>query len=467
MNLSPTAHTDVNEILSLLSSAVTEVLKDQLVGMYLHGSLANGGFDEHSDIDVSFLTKEALSDQSVEALQVKHTALSKINSPLATQMEVAYIPEIAFDHFDPSIRYPHLDRGDGEVLHKISPESDWSILCHILREKGIIIFGPDPKSFIAIVSPDQLKHAVTEGMPIWFSPIIANPDEINKRGYQSFFVLSMCRMLYTLTHGEILSKPSAAEWGLKNLDQRWYPLIERALVGRQNPNLDADPEDIKQTIEMMKYTLSLIKPTPYAEVNEVLNLLLTNAKAILRDQFVGMYLYGSLSSGDFDLETSDIDFLFVTESVLSEDVISQLENMHKKTWATSLKRAGKLEGAYVSKELIRRHDLNGGPCPTVNEGKFYTAPLGSDWIIQRHVVREYGVIVEGADPKSLIDYVSPDEIRSAVKGILDEWWYPMFEDPLWLRDNHRGYHSYAILSMCRALHALEHGTIASKPVAAK
>ncbi|HXD09520.1 MAG TPA: nucleotidyltransferase domain-containing protein, partial [Anaerolineales bacterium] len=52
-----------------------------------------------------------------------------------------------------------------------------------------------------------------------------------------------------------------------------------------------------------------ISPTPYAEVNQILALLLTNAKEILEDQFVGMYLYGSLSSGDFNPETSDIDFL--------------------------------------------------------------------------------------------------------------------------------------------------------------
>jgi hypothetical protein len=43
----------------------------------------------------------------------------------------------------------------------------------------------------------------------------------------------------------------------------------------------------------------------------------------------------------------------------------------------------------------------------------------------------------------------------------------MLDDPSWLRDHPRGYHSFAILSMCRALHALEYGTIASKPITAK
>ena len=131
----------------------------------------------------------------------------------------------------------------------------------------------------------------------------------------------------------------------------------------------------------------ITSPTPYPAVNEVLKLLLANVKEILQDQFVGMYLYGSLASGDFNPETSDIDFLVVTTDTLSGEIIAELEAMHNRTWATSLKRAGKLEGAYVPKELIRKHNLDGVPCPTINEGKFFVDKLGSDWIIQRQVVR--------------------------------------------------------------------------------
>jgi hypothetical protein len=176
-----------------------------------------------------------------------------------------------------------------------------------------------------------------------------------------------------------------------------------------------------------------------------------------------MYLYGSLSSGDFDPETSDIDFLVVTRGTLPEEIVTQLEAMHQETWATSLKRAGELEGSYVPRDLIRRHDPDGAPCPTINEGKFYVDKRGSDWIIQRHVVREYGVIVEGPDPKTLIDPVGPDDIRSAVLGVLKEWWFPMLEDASWLGKHGSKYHAFAVITMCRALHAIEHGTIVSKP----
>jgi predicted nucleotidyltransferase len=216
-----------------------------------------------------------------------------------------------------------------------------------------------------------------------------------------------------------------------------------------------------------KNVMEIISPTPYPDVDEVLNLLLSSAREILDDQFVGMYLYGSLASGDFNPGTSDIDFLVVTTDVLSESKVSELEDMHSRIWATGLKWASKLEGAYVPQELIRCHDPNGRPCPAVNEGQFYVASLGSDWVIQRHIVRECEGALAGADPKTLIDPVSPDDIRGAVLGVLQEWWFPMLEDPSWLANHGSEYHAFAVLTMCRALYALEHGTVVSKPTAAK
>ena len=52
-------------------------------------------------------------------------------------------------------------------------------------------------------------------------------------------------------------------------------------------------------------------------------------------------------------------------------------------------------------------------------------------------------------------------------GTMTEWWFPMLDDPSWLREHEAGYRSFAVITMCRVLHALEHGTIVSKPKAAQ
>lgn len=214
-------------------------------------------------------------------------------------------------------------------------------------------------------------------------------------------------------------------------------------------------------------TMNGTYPTPYPDVNEILDLLLRNVQEILEGQFIGMYLYGSLSSGDFNPETSDIDFLVVTADSLAEKMISELKSMHEHIWASGLPRAARLEGSYVPQALIRRYDPHGASCPTVNEGKFFVDKRGSDWIIQRHIVRECGVVLAGPDPRTLIDPVTAYDLRQAVLGILEEWWFPMLEDPSWLRQHASNYHGYTVITMCRALHALEYGTIVSKPVAVK
>lgn len=212
--------------------------------------------------------------------------------------------------------------------------------------------------------------------------------------------------------------------------------------------------------------MKTLSPTSYADVNQVLELLLAEVRVVLGQQFVGMYLYGSLSSGDFHPDASDIDFLVVSDGMLNQQTIDDLDAMHQRIWDLGLPLAERLEGSYLPKGHLPRYEKSDEAYPTVNEHRFYVAPHGSDWIIQRYVIRECGVTLAGPDPKTLIDVVQPDDIRSAVISALQEWWFPMVDDPSWLKMHEVPYHSYAILTMCRALHAIEYGIIVSKLVAA-
>jgi predicted nucleotidyltransferase len=100
----------------------------------------------------------------------------------------------------------------------------------------------------------------------------------------------------------------------------------------------------------------VIHPTPYPDINAVLNVLLSSVQTVLGDHFVGMYLYGSLASGDFNPETSDIDFLVVTADEIPNEMVRDLEAMHIRLMSSDLKWAIKLEGAYIPQHAIRRHE---------------------------------------------------------------------------------------------------------------
>ena len=60
----------------------------------------------------------------------------------------------------------------------------------------------------------------------------------------------------------------------------------------------------------------------------MLGALLDGAREVLRERFVGLYLYGSLATGDFSVGTSDIDFAVVTEGELSDAQVAALGAMH-------------------------------------------------------------------------------------------------------------------------------------------
>jgi predicted nucleotidyltransferase len=254
--LSPTPYPDVNELLGRVLTHVKKILGDQIVGMYLFGSLANGDFDRHSDIDILFVTGQAISNEAFQELFGIHERISTIDSPWSIQLEVSYIPREALRRFDPANdRHPHLDRGPGERLHMQQHEADWIVQRYILRERGITVTGPDPKILIAPVAPTDLRWAVSEILQNWFRHFLDDPAPLKSRGYQSYTVLTLCRVLYTYEHGEILSKPAAAAWVKQNLSEEWTGLIDRAWSGRQMPSLEALPEDINLTLDFIHYAL--------------------------------------------------------------------------------------------------------------------------------------------------------------------------------------------------------------------
>ena len=65
---------------------------------------------------------------------------------------------------------------------------------------------------------------------------------------------------------------------------------------------------------------------PYPELKDVLNIFAAETQAELAGNLIGIYLVGSLASGDFDLD-SDVDFLVVIEKDLSDSNIQTLQKI--------------------------------------------------------------------------------------------------------------------------------------------
>ena len=87
---------------------------------------------------------------------------------------------------------------------------------------------------------------------------------------------------------------------------------------------------------------------------------------------------------------------------------------------------------------------------------------GSNWLLERWMVREQGMPLFGPDPQSLIDPIHPAEIKAASAERLQDWaeWARDESDPDWQLP--RSHKAYAVETVCRALYTVEHGELAPK-----
>ena len=255
--LAPTPYADVNEVLHDLAARTRAILGDQFVGMYLYGSLALGDFDpQGSDIDYLVVTGSEIPDERFLALQDMHARFGASDSPWAGRVEAAYIPRAAVRRSAPAAgQYPQIEKGT--ALARDPLEIGWAFQCHTVREHGVVVAGPDPRTLIDPVDPHDMRRAAEAIAGMWLEQARHDPewlDWVRRRDAQAFVVLTLCRLLYSLGTGGVPSKPAAARWAQEALGPRWAALIERSLPGQHDEG-EAPAGDVAATIRLIEYTV--------------------------------------------------------------------------------------------------------------------------------------------------------------------------------------------------------------------
>jgi hypothetical protein len=205
-------------------------------------------------------------------------------------------------------------------------------------------------------------------------------------------------------------------------------------------------------------------PTTHPKVNSVVDDLLFGVKTELGEKLTGFYLFGSLASGGFNEITSDIDFVVVIKSPLSDEEVRRLKTLNDHIQTTHTKLAKKLEGSFIPFDDFKNFDPAKKYLSISTGGKLEMDTKDINAPIQKHLIREEGIALYGISPKSFIEPVTSDQLRQATLKILNNWWKPQLTDPRRLQS--REYQAYAVLTMCRMLYTLQTGEITSKPYAA-
>jgi hypothetical protein len=173
-------------------------------------------------------------------------------------------------------------------------------------------------------------------------------------------------------------------------------------------------------------------------------------------QLHGLYLYGSLTTGDFSPARSDLDVIAVPEQPLGGLVPRQLERLH-----TGLAGAGgpfaRLNCLYV-------------PAGRLSDAEalhhYWFGDRFTKWQLKVMTMAELahsGLALYGPWPPDGLGQVSLAEVQASVRAELDDYWRSMVARPrIWLQDT---WVDFGLVTLPRAAAVLRDGELITKSAA--
>lgn len=245
-----TGYPKVDEALNVLSSEIQYVLGDKLVGLYLYGSLVWGDFDERiSDIDLLAAIKLPVDEEEFEKVQKMHNSFIEKFKEWDDRIEVQYLSLDALKTFKTK-ESEVVTISPGESIEKRMVGKHWLMNWYMVREKGLTLFGPDPKTIIEPISKEEFIQSVKEHTENWNEWV----KDMHSKYAQAYAILTMCRAYYAYKNGDQVSKRQAAQLVQKEFPQ-YTGLIQNALAWREIGKRDKqeDKKNYPKTEEFVNF----------------------------------------------------------------------------------------------------------------------------------------------------------------------------------------------------------------------
>ena len=206
-----------------------DILQDNLVGVYLHGSAVMGCFrPETSDLDLLIVVLRPMSDEVKRAYLDVVVRYSAMGPAKGIEMSVVRRdvckPFVYPTPFELHFSEGHLDwykKAPADYIRRMNG-TDRDLAAHvmILNKRGICLYGaPVEEVFAEVPAWDYLDS-------IWYD-VEGAAEEITK--YPTYLILNLARVLACKEAGLVLSKKEGGEWALEHLPAEYHPLIREAL----------------------------------------------------------------------------------------------------------------------------------------------------------------------------------------------------------------------------------------------
>ena len=259
---------ELREVLNVFVDEVAAELKENLIGIYLVGSIASGDFDLDSDVDFLVVTNTELTEANMKSLQDIQTRIHEIDCYPAKHLEGSYISMSDLNDWGTVGRKNLYYFDNGSTTYELSTHDNQWHVRWILRERGITLIGQKPETILQAIPPNKLSNEIKASMfqvKRFFEDEINRPlSFFNSRFGQSFVVLTYCRMLHTLHTGTVQSKKVGAQWAKQFVDPKWVKLIDQAWNEREGVRFmvkirqRAEQSLLDETLDFINYAVSQI-----------------------------------------------------------------------------------------------------------------------------------------------------------------------------------------------------------------
>ena len=236
-----------DEIIEKYVNRSTEILKDKLAGIYLHGSAAMGCYQpKKSDLDFMVVVREALTDDEKRAYMDMVLELDAEGPAKGIEMSIV-TKDVCNPFVYPTPYLLHYSRmhtawyrRDPEDYIRKMNGTDRDLAAHftVIRSRGRCLYGlPVREVFGEVPETDYLDS-------IW-DDVAGAEEEITDN--PMYMILNLTRVLAYVKEKKVLSKQEGGEWGLGSLPEEYHPLICSALREyREGTDGQYDPETAKR-----------------------------------------------------------------------------------------------------------------------------------------------------------------------------------------------------------------------------
>ena len=259
----------IDKCLELLKN----ILRNDLLGVYIYGSALLGGLQKFSDLDLLAVSNRGTTYEEKEQLEKELLKISGIYA-VSKDLKPVELTIVVKSDINPWQYPPKFDFLYGDWLRKdfekgniepwptkILPNLALVITQLLLSYKTIL--GPNPSQLLEEVPYKDFIHAATAEIDS-----LMNDIEWDTRNV----LLTLARIWCTLETNTIRSKADASSWVIDRLPEKYKPVLTKAkaiLLNEEKEEWESLKDLIKPSatlmIEQINKHTSLIKTSNYAD----------------------------------------------------------------------------------------------------------------------------------------------------------------------------------------------------------